>query len=227
MPRQNVREPQGDWKQRSPEGTGVWSHQYGLADNSAFGGETLCGASTAGRLAVQWIGRPGPRAQADRNGRKPSPLAVGGRLFMQGLHRIIAIDAYNGASLWSLEIPHFERFNVPRDSSNWCADPAHVFAAIRGRCWRIDATDGGCGTYALTDRAVIFRAGDVKLWDFTANKETGFPRLRPGCWLSTVPACGMLLSPEAGGGCSCGSWLETSVGFIPRSPIAPQGEDGH
>ncbi len=367
---------------------------------------------------------------------------------MQGLHRIIAIDAYNGTIHWSLEIPRFERFNMPRDCSNWCADRRHVFAAIGDKCWRIDAADGkvskfydvapnenvewscdwgyvaqvddlllgsavkagtayteffggggagwydsksgavthkvcsdalfamdkasgdlrwkydghliinptitvgdgrvwfvecrnakaiaeesrrlgiaelwqdqflvaldlqsgkrlwespidtadgtvvfymahgdgklvvtasdtrynvyafnaadgspawdvhfdwpsdnhgkhmsrpaigagrvfmrpkvidlatgklleasmpdgGCGTYALTDRAAIFRAGNVTLWDFMSNRTTSFPRLRPGCWLSTIPAGGMLLSPEGGGGCSCGNWIETSIGFAP------------
>ena len=27
----------------------------------------------------------------------------------------------------------------------------------------------------------------------------------------------MLLIPEGGGGCSCGGWMETSLGFIPNS----------
>jgi hypothetical protein len=30
----------------------------------------------------------------------------------------------------------------------------------------------------------------------------------------------MLLSPEGGGGCSCGTWLETSIGFMPLSQRA-------
>jgi len=373
---------------------------------------------------------------------------------MQGLHRMIAIDAYNGSIHWSLEIPDFERFNVPRDCSNWCADETHVFAAIRDRCWKIDATngnvdttltvlpgkneewqcdwgyvarvddhlvgtavkqgtayteffggggagwydsksgditkkvcsdnlfvldvatgeprwqnnddglivnptitiadgtifyaacrdadliagkerrlnspafwknlvlvarnlktgekqwekpldgivpgtvvlymahtdgrlvlvashngdnkyhtyaidaadgkplwdvhfpwpsdnhgkhmsrpaiahgkvfvrpkvidlttgkmleqpmpDGGCGTYALTDEMAIYRAGNVTLWNPESDKVTSWNRLRPGCWLSTIPANGMLLSPEAGGGCSCGNWMETSIGFGPK-----------
>ena len=45
---------------------------------------------------------------------------------------------------------------------------------------------------------------------------TSWYNLRPSCWLSTVPANGMVLSPEGGGGCSCGNWLETSIGFAPR-----------
>ena len=46
---------------------------------------------------------------------------------------IVAADAYNGTTLWALETPHFERFNVPRDCSNWCADQDAVYAAVRDR----------------------------------------------------------------------------------------------
>ncbi|MCA9112631.1 MAG: methyltransferase domain-containing protein, partial [Planctomycetaceae bacterium] len=124
------------------EGAGEWSHLYGRADNSAFGGEELAGASTTGEMNIQWIGRPGPRAQPDRNGRKPSPLSTGGRLFVQGLHRIIALDAFNGTVLWALEIPSLERFNMPRDCSNWCADEQFVYIAAKDKCWQINAVTG-------------------------------------------------------------------------------------
>jgi outer membrane protein assembly factor BamB len=430
---------------------GVWSHLYGRADNSAFGGETLSGATTVGELKVQWVGRPGPRAQPDRNGRKPAPLSINGRLFIQGLHRLIGVDAMNGTPLWTLEIPELQRFNMPRDCGNWCADADRLFVAVERECWEIaaqtgeilhkhrvlpgdreewdydwsyvarvgdlllgsavkeetaftnfwgnadagwydarsgpatfkvcsenlfalqpgsgerlwsyangliinstitatsshvyfvscrhagvkasaarrvgvpelwdeqylvcletstgrvawerpldtengevvftmahsgqqlyicasadlkyhvygiSATDGeplwnqsfdwpggkgdhgkamsrpaivgdvvyvrphalntkdgsllplkmpggGCGTYAATTDALFFRSGNVTAWNTVSGSTTSWNRLRPGCWLSTIPGSGMLLSPEAGGGCSCGSWLETSVGFMP------------
>ena len=132
--------------------TGEWSHLYGNPDNSAFAGETLAGAKTASDFAVQWIGRPGPRYQSDRSGRKPSPLATGGRLFLQGLDRIVAVDSYNGAVLWSLEIPGFRRFNVPRDSSNWCADRDFVYAVVRDRVWQIDARNGQVKQFLETEQ---------------------------------------------------------------------------
>ncbi|MCR9117886.1 MAG: hypothetical protein NXI22_13185, partial [bacterium] len=75
---------------------------------------------------------------------------------------------------------------------------------------------GGCGTYAATETALIFRQHAISMWSTEANAVTKWNRLRPGCWLSTVPACGMILSPEAGGGCSCGQWLEASIGFSPK-----------
>ncbi|MEO2031132.1 MAG: PQQ-binding-like beta-propeller repeat protein [Planctomycetaceae bacterium] len=434
------------------EGAGEWSHLYGRADNSAFGGEELGGASTTSEMDVQWIGRPGPRAQPDRNGRKPSPLSTGGRLFVQGLHRIIALDGFNGTVLWALEIPGLERFNMPRDCSNWCADDEHVFIAAKDKCWEIDAATGDvlafhevpsasrdewswdwgyiaqvgdqiigsaekagtaftsfwgdagagwydarsgpatfkvcsdslfavdkgdgnvawtyedgviinstitvangrlcfvecrhdkvkqaqarrigskelweqqflvalnletgdkiweqpldtadgtvafylaagddalvinastnkqfevstyavadgeaiwtqtfdwfekkgdhgkaiqrpaivgdrvyvrpkimelatgnilplempkgkCGTYAATTQSLIFRTTQITMWNTASGSASSWDRMRPGCWLSTIPAAGMLLSPEGGGGCSCGSWMEMSVGFMPK-----------
>ncbi|MHC4983155.1 MAG: outer membrane protein assembly factor BamB family protein [Planctomycetota bacterium] len=432
---------------------GVWTHQYGTAANCGYGGEALGGVVGADQMTVQWIGRPGPRYQTDRNGRKPSPLSAGGRLFCQGQNRIVALDARNGCILWSLEIPLMQRMNVPIDCSNFCADAENVYVVVKDRCWQIDAatgdveemfevrpgrdkkrryewgfvarcgerllgtpvtpgatflnywgrrgwydhwqvekvcTDtlfaldpatgkhlwtyrggmiphsliaagdgkvwliecrnekvleqpagriklgelwqeqfavcidlatgrklwespfecpggwanvfvlayaegrlivggvnsprknvaqnivvaldaatgrrlwlqkckgggnhgatmsrpavadgkvylrpmvidlktgelvgrmpgGGCGTYALTEKTAIFRAGNVTMWNADANRLSYFPRLRPDCWLSTIPAAGMILSPEGGGGCTCGNWLETSAAFSP-APAEP------
>ncbi len=435
-------------------GAGEWSHQYGRSDNSANGGEMLSYVSSANQLEAQWVGRPGPRYQPDRQGRKTGPLATNGRLFTQGLQRFIALDSYNGSILWSAEIPEMARMNVPRDSSNWCADDDHVYVAIKDRCWKFDAQTGelaeqllvapggngsweydwgylashrdtiigsaakkgsaytgywghgawydqpkgpesfkvcsdnlfaqdkkngnrlwqynggviinssitigrdriyfvesrnaavaaadqrrlgmpelwqdqflvaldtktgqkiyerpldthdgesvfymayrferlvivssgqgqyevtcydaadgsskwndafpwhkgehdhgkamsrpafvrqwlfvrprayhlatgdivpkrmpggGCGTYACTWSHVFFRAGNVIMWDARWEIPSQWSRLRPSCWLSTIPSSGMLLSPEAGGGCSCGKWMETSVGFMPRKAKA-------
>ena len=430
-----------------PADAGEWTHQYGSPDNSARSGEALGGARGTQDLRVRWMGRPGPRAMVDRNPRKPSPLYTQGRLFTQGLHRIIAQDAYNGAILWALEIPALERFNMPRDCSNWCADDGSLYAVVGDACWRLngatgileqvytvdtpdmhwsyvaqtgkllyggvtapeaaytnfrgeseagwydsvagdntkkvcsdalfardkdsgdeawryegglivnptitlaenrvffvesrtaalkeapdrrltgaalweraylvalDATTGarlwehrlntepgsvvayllhangklalsvshkryllyvfdaangkalwqaehpwtgsnhsghmqhpavlantvyleprgydldtgalltekmgrhhGCATYLSTNDALIYRGSDrrIAMWDPETEKESTWPRLRPGCWLSTIAGGGMVLSPEAGGGCSCGGWMETSLAFSPE-----------
>ncbi|MCA9297787.1 MAG: PQQ-binding-like beta-propeller repeat protein, partial [Phycisphaerales bacterium] len=121
---------------------GSWTHMYGNADNSAFGGESLGGATRTEDLVVTWLGRPGPRYQSDRQNRKPAPLAVNGRLFLQGLNRVIALDAMNGTILWSWELPELQRFNMPRDCSNWCADDEFVYMAMGSRCRVLDASTG-------------------------------------------------------------------------------------
>jgi len=443
-----LRPPDGE----PPEsGKGDWTHLYARPDNSGYAGETLGGATGTAHFDVQWIGRPGPRFQADRSGRKPSPLVANGRLLVQGLERVVCLDAYNGAVQWSLEIPDFLRFNVPRDGSNWCADSDTVFMAVRDACWcvgartgevsrrlavlpgsrsgwrydwgyiareqdlifgsavkagtapidfyggagwydkptgpsalkvcsdnlfalrerdgstawryanglvvnsticvadrdaylvetrnaelmkgdqrrlegpafwqdqhlvcinagngsvrwqrPIDTFDGttmfvmahsqgrlvlmasgsnryhvyafdsrtgkdlwhtefgwpgnnhgmhmsrpaivgervfvrpavlelatgkmlpqkipgkfrGCSTYAATSHALIYRNRGVTVWGHDTQKQSTWERLRPDCWLSTIPACGLLLLPEAGGGCSCGSWMEMSIAFAPKT----------
>src|SRR5262249_43467507 len=104
--------------------------------------------------------------------------------------------------------------------------PAVVGGRIIQRPYVLDLASGkvqysafprghGCGSYCATEEALIFRGGDVVFWDLERNKETRWPRLRPDCWISTIPASGLLLSPEGGGGCSCDHWLEMSVGFLP------------
>ncbi|MBN2326394.1 MAG: PQQ-binding-like beta-propeller repeat protein [Candidatus Omnitrophica bacterium] len=428
---------------------GSWTHQYGNPANTANSGDTLFGASRTDHMSVQWLGRPGADFGLDRNPRMPSPLAVNGRLFHQGMNRLAAMDAYNGAILWTLEIPDLRRVNMPRDAGNWCADDDYLYMAIQEECWKINAGNGklekvfhmprrimesthewgfiasqndwiygscvkkgsvyteffgneswydqtsgygtgkicsdllfacrkddgrivweyeggvvihstialrdekfvfvesrhpslkelktsrienaelwldqylvcldsatgekiwekpldthdgvvvfflamtdasiiissssqgeyhlysfsadngefnwhsshpwpsdnhgghmqhpaivnqtvylepcgydlktgeritesmgrhsGCATYAATSNALIYRGDSrrISMWDFNTGEVTSWFNLRPSCWLSVIPAGGMILAPEGGGGCSCGNWLETSVGFMP------------
>ena len=120
----------------------AWGHQYGSTANASYSGETLGGVDNTDSLQVKWLGKPGADFGIDRNPRMPAPLAVGGRLFHQGMNRMIALDAFNGAVLWSLEIPDLRRVNIPRDSANWCADETHVYAAVKDLLWVIDAASG-------------------------------------------------------------------------------------
>ncbi|MHC4741080.1 MAG: LamG-like jellyroll fold domain-containing protein [Planctomycetota bacterium] len=119
-----------------------WTHQYGNSRNTASSLDTLGGATATGDLEVQWIGRPGADFGIDRNPRMPAPLSIKGRIFHQGLNRLIVLDAYNGAILWSAEIPDLRRVNLPQDSSNWCADEDSLFVAVKDKCWVFDAVSG-------------------------------------------------------------------------------------
>ena len=130
-------------RRRKQKGAGAWTHMYGDATNAAYNGETLSGVTEVGQLEASWLGKPGPRYQTDRQNRKSSPLFAGGRLYMQGQERIIALDGYNGAVLWSLELPEMLRFNIPHDASNWCCDEDFLFVAIGNRCLKISGETGG------------------------------------------------------------------------------------
>jgi len=190
-------------------GSGEWSHQYGNATNAAYGGETLQGARKVSDLSIQWLGRPGPRHHADRQVRKPAPLVRNGRLFCQGMGRLTALDIFNGVVLWSLEIPGLNRYNMPREGGNYCADDDHVYVVHDGRCWKIGARTGKVvrmfGTVNLTGRALdpawshVALAGGLLLGS-TARKATHFPDYwGEGCWydarigVTTGKICSMSL----------------------------------
>lgn len=431
-----------------PETNGVWTHEYANSSNSSFGGEDLWGNTSSEDFEVQWMGRPGPRFQTDRNGRKPSPLAINGKMFVQGNQRVVAINVYNGTILWSKDIIGMMRMNVLHDCSNWAADDKYIYIVVKDKLLELDQntgevvkqinvpakdvkesdwgyigidnglvfisespkdsrytdfygsygwydarrgpaaykrmstkllalkplsenivwqysngnskiinptiisynnkiyfvesataklskkkrgadnifnkiylvcldakdgslnwrkklnnkhgisayylsagagriviessndffyylygydsktgelvwnvkqkwslnnhgghsqipaivgtklivkpvtfnvltgekldyfmprTGGGCGTCALSKNSVFYRDGSVTQYSFDVKNFTKWERLRPDCWISTIPALGMVLSPEAGGGCSCGNWLETSMVMSPKS----------
>lgn len=435
-------------KKHKLETQGEWTHQYAEPDNSAFGGESMWGSTRAEDFEIQWMGRPGPRFQTDRSGRKPSPLAVNGKMFVQGNERVVAVDVYNGNVLWSEDFPGMKRMNIHRDCSNWAADENYIYIAIGANVIKVDQMTGavvevipeasgnqdwgfislvddkiigtsipkgssftdfyggvgwydakngpmafkviskllfardkkedkihwsykpqgviinptitiynqqitfvesanvklseegrggddlfrntslvaldqntgkvlwkkriknvpgktmytmaggtgkyvivssndwkyeiyaydasngnlvwdkeqkwfhgdhgghlsrpaivnnrlvvkpalynlatgeqqvynvpksghGCASYALTEQSIFYRGGSVTQFNFDTREFSRWERLRPDCWISTIPAQGLVLSPEAGGGCSCGNWLETSMVMAPisRAPI--------
>ena len=140
-----VESPAGGWarlRSEPPPNTGSWTHEYGDAGNTANSQEGLQGVAATDRLDVQWLGRPGADFGLDRNPRMPAPLAINGRLFHQGLNRLMAMDSYNGAVLWLAEIPALRRVNMPRDCGNWCADAEHLYVAVKNQCWVVAAETG-------------------------------------------------------------------------------------
>lgn len=120
-------------------GSGEWSHAYGEAGATACSHDTRVRASG---MRAQWFGDPGPRGFADRGDLDSPPLTVNGYFYAQGHNRVFGMDAYNGRILWELEIPNLHRVNLPRDTSNMCADRDSLYLAVGNRCWRLAAYTG-------------------------------------------------------------------------------------
>jgi len=160
---------QGDvlgYRRPALTGSADWSHQYGNAANTTYTAEEMGGAQQASDLKLQWLGRPGADFNIDRQPRVSAPLAVNGRLFHQGMNRIIALDAYNGAVLWSMEVPDFRRLNVPHDSSNWCADAEHLYMVVEENAWVVDAATGKVLEYLQ----IPSKMRESHQWGYIANE---------------------------------------------------------
>ncbi len=147
------------------EGAGTWTHQYCNPANTNCSADVLA----RGPLGMLWFtdfGFPMP----SRHGRGPAPLCFEGRLFVEGLDGLLAVDAYNGRKLWTYALPGIlhgydqeHLMGTAGTGSNLCVSPAGLFVRTGGRCLRIDPasgklvgdyaaprqSDGGEGTWGL------------------------------------------------------------------------------
>ena len=119
-------------------GAGSWTHQYAEPGNTACGDDRL----VKGPIGILWYGEPGPGRMANRHASPASPLAVGGRMFVQGEDIVMAYDAYNGVKLWDREIEGATRVGLMGRCSNLAADDDSVFVAVKDQCLRLDAATG-------------------------------------------------------------------------------------
>ncbi len=119
-------------------GAGSWTGLYGNNSKTSSTADRL----VKGPLGVLWFGEPGSEHMVDRHARSVSPLAVNGRLFVQGMEVVMAYDAYNGTFLWQRKIPGAVRVRVDVDSSNITADDNSLFVAAHDRVLQLDAQTG-------------------------------------------------------------------------------------
>ena len=121
-------------------GAGGWSHQYGNPANTAVSDDTR----VKGGLGVLWYGDPGIDDMVNRHDGAVGPLAIGGRLFVQGETNIRAYDAYNGLFLWNYDNPKAIRTGVFMNVSpgNLAATEDRLYHFVGDECFELDAATG-------------------------------------------------------------------------------------
>lgn len=121
-------------------GAGNWSHQYGNPGNTAVSSDRRI----QGDLGVLWYGDPGPGEMVNRHEGAVGPLAVNGRLFVQGENTILAYDSYNGRHLWTHENPKAVRTGVFQNQNpgNLAAGEDSLFHFIGDKCLQVDMATG-------------------------------------------------------------------------------------
>ncbi|NLY01583.1 MAG: PQQ-binding-like beta-propeller repeat protein [Rhodopirellula sp.] len=137
-----------DFRRGALPGAGSWSHQYANAGNTTCSDDQLVRCP----LGLLWFGEPGPTQMAERHTRAAAPLAVGGRVFVQGEgsanragagdNTVMAYDAYNGVKLWERKIRGALRVSVTHDAGNSAANADSLFIAVGAQCLRLDAATG-------------------------------------------------------------------------------------
>ncbi|MEN6346248.1 MAG: PQQ-binding-like beta-propeller repeat protein [Armatimonadia bacterium] len=127
-------------------GAGAWTHQYGTPGNTASSTDTAVECP----LGVLWYGEPGPDKVPSRHSGNAAPLSINGRVYLQGIDRIMCFDAYNGLMNWEREIPGAYRVGMVRECSNLAADDRSLFVVTKDKCLRLDNLTGNTvATYAI------------------------------------------------------------------------------
>jgi len=126
------------------KGAGEWTHQYCDPANSNCSTDTLVRAPL-GMLWFTDFGFPMP----SRHGRGPAPLFHRGRLLVEGLNAIRAIDAYSGRMLWEYPLPGILKpydqehiMGTAGTGSNFCVTEDGLYVRTGGKCLRIDPAYG-------------------------------------------------------------------------------------
>jgi outer membrane protein assembly factor BamB len=126
------------------EGAGEWTHLYADSAN------TVCSEDLRlqSPLRMLWF-RDTDLAMPSRHGRAPSPLVAQGRMFVEGLDAVRAVNAYNGSVLWEVPMKGLlARFHqdhltgVAATGGNMCLGPDRLFVHTGDRCLSFDVATG-------------------------------------------------------------------------------------
>lgn len=126
-----------------------------------------------------------------KNGQQSHPSITDGRIYLLShiTDALISIDLHTGEMTQNPELFNFWIH------SKTCAVP----------------TASATGLYFRRNSCYMYDLPSERLVDLTGVT-------RPSCWMSIIPAGGLVLMPEASSGCTCGFALQTSVVLVPRRP---------
>jgi hypothetical protein len=149
-------------------GSANWTHEHADAANSRVSKDTRVKAP----LGLLWFGGSTNDGILPRHGHGPQPQVVDGRLFIEGIDLLRAMDIYTGRVLWSTPLPGIgELYNntlhqpgANASGSNYVATPDGVYVAYRDACLRIDpATGRTLGKFQLPPAVA---GGPAPLWGY-------------------------------------------------------------
>jgi outer membrane protein assembly factor BamB len=136
--------------------------------------------------------------------------------------RITALDAETGEVLWSHPNNYRTRpvivgdrvFIEPRVCDLHTGSILTRKHPISGQAVPYEYLRPGhtCAVSSASASMLFYRSSVAAITDF--EKDDGltlFGGIRPGCWINMIPACGVLLFPEASAGCTCSFPLRGTV----------------
>jgi len=138
-------------------------------------------------------------------------------------YNLYAYNASSGASKWNKNASwpgsdnhgaHMQR-PVVIGTSVYCPGIGLAYALSNGTQTNTSVPRGSCGTISGAGDTLLYRSGNITIWDSATRTSSQWSRIRSNCWINVIGAGGMVLAPEGGGGCDCyDGGFHTSVAFI-------------
>ena len=162
---------------------------------------------------------------------------IGGRKTIRRVrYGILKIDARTSKDVWNVELKagsHTYAHNMNNQHPVFLKDSIYLGFGEGGRHVGIAEVDIVSGAHEASHRAqvekgctlltasahnVFYRTGVIGTMDTRTGKTAhASSSTRPSCWISTLPAGGLVMMPESSLGCECTLPLRTSVVVAPKT----------
>lgn len=127
-------------------GSADWTHEHADAANTRVSKDTIVKAP----LGLLWFGGPTNDGILPRHGHGPQPQVVEGRLFIEGVALLRAMDIYTGRVLWEAQLPGIGSLydntahqpGANASGTNYIATPDGIYVAYGTVCLKLDPATG-------------------------------------------------------------------------------------
>ena len=127
-------------------GSANWTHEHADAANTRVSRDVLVKAP----MGVLWFGGPTNEGILPRHGHGPQPQVIDGRMLIEGVDLLRAIDIYTGRLLWEAKLPGVGFFynnlyhqpGANAAGSNFVSTSDGIYVAYNNQCVRLDPATG-------------------------------------------------------------------------------------
>jgi outer membrane protein assembly factor BamB len=127
-------------------GAGDWTHEHADAANTRVSKDQRVKAP----LGVLWFGGTSNEGTLPRHGHGPQPQVLDGRLILEGLDMMRAVDIYTGRLLWETELPGVGAFydntlhqpGANSSGTNYISTRDGIYVVHDNACLKLDLATG-------------------------------------------------------------------------------------
>ena len=128
------------------EGSANWTHEHADASNTRVSRDQRVKAP----LGVLWFGGPPNTGVLPRHGHGPQPQVIDGRLIIEGVDMLRAVDIYNGTLLWQRSLKglgeYYNNFGhqpgANGTGTNYVSTPDGLYVVYQDQCLWLDPDTG-------------------------------------------------------------------------------------